>query len=184
MTDKHNIKISKPIIERLLKELGDGWEESSCLNDDCASIHYQSKNEFMSIYVPNSEKHIPTEELYSTFTINISDDRYLEFDNIEEVIETGLNFKIIEETWNKPPKLGAALFEENEKINPSEDFDTYNLDAGDDHIEVYQCKATGWHFLYDPTDHIEPFYCCIGRDDGTFRTLEDLVNWARPLYFE
>ena len=79
---------------------------------------------------------------------------------------------------------GAALFEDNEKIDPSEDFDTYNLDAGDDHIEVYQCKATGWHYLYDPTDHIEPFYCCIGRDDGTFRTLEELVNWARPLYFE
>ena len=38
---------------------------------------------------------------------------------------------------------GAALFEKSEKIDPSEDFDTYNLDAGDDHIEVYQCKATG-----------------------------------------
>ena len=101
MNDKHNAKVSKPIIERLLKELGSGWKESSCLNDDCASIHYQSKDEFMSIYVPNSEKHIPTEELYSTFNINISDDRYLEFDNIEAVIEAGCSFKIIEETINK-----------------------------------------------------------------------------------
>ena len=101
MNDKHNAKLSTPIIERLLKELGNGWVENSCLNDDCASIHYQSKDEFMSIYVPNSEKHIPAEELYSTFNINISDDRYLEFDNIEAVIEAGRSFKIIEETINK-----------------------------------------------------------------------------------
>tara|TARA_R100000149_G_scaffold30959_1_gene11857 strand:- start:293 stop:712 length:420 start_codon:yes stop_codon:yes gene_type:complete len=83
---------------------------------------------------------------------------------------------------------GAALFENNEKIDPSE-CDTYDIIEhvedikGTKDVEVYRCKATQWHYLYFHGE-IEPFYCCIGRDDGTFRTLEDLVNWARPRYFE
>ena len=80
-------------------------------------------------------------------------------------------------------KKAKLLFADCEKIDPDEDFDAYNLDAGDDYIEVHQCKATGWHYLYDPTDEIEPYYCCIGREGGLFKTLEDLQAWARPLYF-
>ncbi len=74
------------------------------------------------------------------------------------------------------------LFAECEKIDPSE-CDAYDIAEGDK-VEVYKCKATGWHYLYDPTAEVCPYYCCITINSGEFDTLEQLQKWARPLYFQ
>ena len=74
------------------------------------------------------------------------------------------------------------LFAECEQIDPSE-CDAYDLDPTDK-VEVHKCKATGWHYLYDPTAEVCPYYCCITINSGEFDTLEQLQKWARPLYFQ
>ena len=74
------------------------------------------------------------------------------------------------------------LFAECEQIDPSE-CDAYDLEPTDK-VEVHKCKATGWHYLYDPTAEVCPYYCCITINSGEFDTLEQLQKWARPLYFQ
>jgi hypothetical protein len=92
----------------------------------------------------------------------------------------------IESKLCKPVNL---LFEENEQIDPSE-CDAYDVIdhvegiKGTANVEVYKCKATGWHYLYFPDEKQYPFYCCITTDDGEFKTLKDLRSWARPRYFQ
>ena len=86
-------------------------------------------------------------------------------------------------------KLANSLFEECEQIDPSE-CDTYAVvehvegSKGTENVEVHKCKATGWDYLYFPEEKKYPYYCCIARDDGEFKTLEELQKWARPLYFQ
>tara|TARA_R100000278_G_scaffold17458_1_gene17488 strand:- start:2650 stop:3093 length:444 start_codon:yes stop_codon:yes gene_type:complete len=86
-------------------------------------------------------------------------------------------------------RLASSLFAECEKIDPSE-CDTYDVIEhvegikGTKNVEVHKCKATGWHYLFFPEEKEYPYYCCIARDDAEFKTLEELQEWARPLYFQ
>lgn len=178
MKDKHNSEVSTPIIKKLLDTLGNEWKESSCLNDDCASIHRQfDHDQFMSIYVPNATEANPSEEQYSNFGVNISDNYYPQYDRIEDVIQSAKDMESEQE-------MAKLLFAECEKIDPSE-CDTYDetfVEATK--AEVHKCKATGWHYLYYSKEKEYQYYSCIGRDDGGFKTLEALQKWARPLYFQ
>tara|TARA_R110000787_G_scaffold75974_1_gene167998 strand:+ start:205 stop:759 length:555 start_codon:yes stop_codon:yes gene_type:complete len=88
MSDKHNAKVSEPILNELLEKLGEGWEINCCLNDSCASIHKHFKNDqWISIYVPNATEPNPSQEEYTNFGMNISDEYFPQYDTIERVIE-------------------------------------------------------------------------------------------------
>ena len=86
-------------------------------------------------------------------------------------------------------KLASSLFAECEQIDPSE-CDTYDVIEhvegikGTKNVEVHKCKSTGWHYLFFPQEKEYPYYCCIARDDAEFKTLQELQEWARPLYFQ
>ena len=176
MNDKHNYNLSEPLIEKLLETLGSEWKDGSCLNDSCASVYRDFGNDqFMSIYVPNATETDLKQEEYSNFHVNISDNDYSQYDSIEEVIQLAKDM----ESEQADAKL---LFADSEKIDPSE-CDAYDIAEGDK-VEVYKCKATGWHYLYDPTAEVCPYYCCITINSGEFDTLEQLQKWARPLYFQ
>ena len=91
--------------------------------------------------------------------------------------------KILNEAQSKDELEDAKLlFKECEIIDPSE-CDAYDIDPTDS-VEIHKCKATGWHYLYDPKAEVCPYYCCITINVGEFDRLEDLQNWARPLYFQ
>ena len=91
--------------------------------------------------------------------------------------------KILNEAQSKDEIEDAKLlFKECEIIDSSE-CDAYDIDPKDS-VEVHKCKATGWHYLYDPKAEALPYYCCITTNTGEFDRLEDLQNWARPLYFQ
>jgi len=176
MNDKHNYELSEPLIIKLLETLGSKWKDGSCLNDSCASVYRDFGNDqFMSIYVPNATETDLKQEEYSNFHVNISDNDYSQYDSIEEVIQLAKDM----ESEQADAKL---LFADSEKIDPSE-CDAYDIAEGDK-VEVYKCKATGWHYLYDPTAEVCPYYCCITINSGEFDTLEQLQKWARPLYFQ
>jgi len=183
MNDKHNSELSQPIIKKLLETLGNEWKESSCLNDDCASVSREfDHGQSMKILVPNATEPNPSEEQYSNFGVNISDNYYPQYDSIDDVIQSA---KDMEEEQG----IAKLLFAECEKIDPSE-CDTYDVIdhvegiKGTKNVEVHKCKSTGWHYLYFPEEKEYPYYCCIDRDDGEFKTLEELQKWARPLYFQ
>ena len=77
MNDKHNTALAEPIIKKLLDALGNEWKESSCLNDDCASVSREfDHGQSMKILVPNATEPNPSEEQYSNFGVNISDNYY------------------------------------------------------------------------------------------------------------
>ena len=176
MNDKHNYNLSEPLIKKLLDALGSEWRDGSCLNDSCASVYRDFGNDqFMSIYVPNATETNSEQEEYSNFHVTISDSEYLQYDRIEDVIQSAKDM----ESEQADAKL---LFAECEKIDPSE-CDAYELEPTDK-VEVHKCKATGWHYLYDPTAEVCPYYCCITINSGEFDTLEQLQKWARPLYFQ
>ena len=159
-----------------METLGNEWKESSCLNDDCASVYRDFGNDqFMSIYVPNATETNSRQEEYSNFHVNISDNEYPQYDSIEDVIQLAKDM----ESEQADAKL---LFAECEKIDPSE-CDAYDLEPTDK-VEVHKCKATGWHYLFYTDEREHPYYCCITVDDGEFKTLEELQRWARPRYFQ
>ena len=176
MNDKHNYNLSEPLIEKLLETLGSEWKDMSCLNDSCASVYREfDHGQFMSIYVPNATEPNPSEEQYSNFSVNISDNYYPQYDRIEDVIQSAKEMESEQETTK-------LLFAECEKIDPSE-CDAYDLEPTDK-VEIHKCKATGWHYLFYADEREYPYYCCITVDDGEFKTLEELQRWARPLYFQ
>ena len=84
--------------------------------------------------------------------------------------------------WTDKERVAKNYLAECEQIDPSE-CDAYDLEPTDK-VEVHKCKATGWHYLYDPTAEVCPYYCCITINSGEFDTLEQLQKWARPLYFQ
>ena len=176
MNDKHNTALAEPIIKKLLETLGDKWKHGSCLNDSCASIYRDFGNDqFMSIYVPNATEPNPSEEQYSNFGVNISDNYHPQYDRIEDVIQSARDMESDHETTK-------LLFADSEQIDPSE-CDAYDIEPTDK-VEIHKCKATGWHYLFYPDGREHPYYCCITVDDGEFKTLEELQKWARPLYFQ
>ena len=176
MNDKHNTALAEPIIKKLLETLGSNWRITSSPNDDCASVSRDfSIGQYMKILVPNATETNPEQEQYSNFGLNISDSEYPQYDRIEDVIQLAKDM----ESEQADAKL---LFAECEKIDPSE-CDAYDLEPTDK-VEVHKCKATGWHYLYDPTAEVCPYYCCITINSGEFDTLEQLQKWARPLYFQ
>ena len=176
MNDKHNSEVSTPIIKKLLETLGNEWKESSCLNDDCASVSREfDHGQSMKILVPNATEPNPSEEQYSNFGLNISDNYYPQYDRIEDVIQSAKEMESEQETTK-------LLFAECEKIDPSE-CDAYDLEPTDK-AEIHKCKATGWHYLFYADEREYPYYCCITVDDGEFKTLEELQRWARPRYFQ
>lgn len=178
MNDKHNTALAEPIIKKLLDALGNEWKESSCLNDDCASVSREfDHGQSMKILVPNATEPNPSEEQYSNFGVNISDNYYPQYDRIEDVIQSAKDME-------EEQEMAKLLFAESEKIDPSE-CDTYDATFVEaTKAEVHKCKATGWHYLYYSQEEEYQYYSCIGRDDGGFKTLEALQKWARPLYFQ
>ena len=161
-----------------MEALGNEWKESSCLNDDCASVSREfDHGQSMKILVPNATEPNPSEEQYSNFGVNISDNYYPQYDRIEDVIQSAKDME-------EEQEMAKLLFAESEKIDPSE-CDTYDATFVEaTKAEVHKCKATGWHYLYYSQEEEYQYYSCIGRDDGGFKTLEALQKWARPLYFQ
>ena len=88
MNDKHNAKVSEPIIKELLEKLGEGWEVNCCLNDSCASIHKEfEEHEWVSIYVPNALKEDASNEEYNTFSMTVFEEYYPQYKTVDEVVE-------------------------------------------------------------------------------------------------
>ena len=88
MFEHHNPTISKPIIARLLSELGEQWEELSYHNDTMASVGFETlEGECIQIFVPNALECDPMQEEYSVFRLNVCDVFYPRYDTIEELLE-------------------------------------------------------------------------------------------------
>ncbi len=176
MNDKHNSALSQPIIKKLLETLGSEWKESSCLNDECASVSREfDHGQSMKILVPNATEPNPSEEQYSNFGVNISDNYHPQYDSIEDVIQLAKDME-------EDQEMAKLLFAECEQLDPSE-WTAYDIAEGDK-VEVHKCKATSWQYLFYADEREHPYYCCITVDDGEFKTLEELQKWARPLYFQ
>tara|TARA_R100000329_G_scaffold8_1_gene20 strand:- start:251 stop:559 length:309 start_codon:yes stop_codon:yes gene_type:complete len=66
----HNPKLYKPLMEELLDSLSTEWYDSSYGNDLVASISLNtSKNDCMTIFLPNSKIHDEDKEDFSTYVI-------------------------------------------------------------------------------------------------------------------
>ena len=66
----HNPKLYKPLMEELLNGLSDNWYDSCYGNDLVASISLNtSKNDCMTIFLPNSKIHDEDKEDFSTYVI-------------------------------------------------------------------------------------------------------------------
>lgn len=88
MFEHHNPTISKPIIARLLSELGEQWEEMSYHNDTMASVGFETlEGDWIQIFVPNALKCDSTSESTSIFYVNVCDEFYPRYDTIEELLE-------------------------------------------------------------------------------------------------
>lgn len=88
MYTHHNPSISKPIIARLLSELGEQWENTSYHNDTMASVGFETlEGEWVQIFVPNALKCDPMQEEYSVFQLNVCDEFYPRYNTIEELLE-------------------------------------------------------------------------------------------------
>tara|TARA_R110001599_G_scaffold54571_1_gene151653 strand:- start:1471 stop:1839 length:369 start_codon:yes stop_codon:yes gene_type:complete len=89
MFEHHNPTVAKPITAKLLSELDGKWIESHYGNDELASISNQlNEDEWVQIFIPNALECDPMSEEHSTFQVNVSDVHYLEFDTIEELVES------------------------------------------------------------------------------------------------
>jgi hypothetical protein len=88
MFQHHNPTISRPIIARLLSELGEQWEELSYHNDTMASVGFETlEGEWIQIFVPNALECDATQEEYSVFRLNVCDVFYPRYNTIEELLE-------------------------------------------------------------------------------------------------
>ena len=66
----HNPKLYIPLMKELLKSLGENWYDSCYGNDLVASISLNtSKEDCMTIFLPNSEIHDEDKEDFSTYVI-------------------------------------------------------------------------------------------------------------------
>ena len=90
---KHNPDLVNPLIEKILKSLGDGWLKTSYGNDSVASVsrdlpHKDSDQDVLEIFLPNSKEYNADEELFNTYSIRVleSNEEHT-FDTLEEVIE-------------------------------------------------------------------------------------------------
>jgi len=84
----HNQSISKPIIARLLSELGEQWEDISYHNDTMASVGFETlEGEWIQIFVPNALECDQTSESTSIFYVNVCDEFYPRYNTIEELLE-------------------------------------------------------------------------------------------------
>ena len=85
-------------------------------------------------------------------------------------------------------KDAKSLFQDTFIIEPSDydEYGVYDMEQWEENgeVEVHVCRETRWHYLYFPNDTVDRYYMVIGRNDGFFNTLEELQDWARPLYFQ
>lgn len=66
----HNPKLYKPLMKELLDGLGSNWYDSCYGNDLVASISLNtSKEDCMTIFLPNSKIHDEDKEDFSTYVI-------------------------------------------------------------------------------------------------------------------
>lgn len=88
----------------------------------------------------------------------------------------------------KESEIAKSLFQDTFIIEPSEyeQHGVYDMEQWeeDEEVEVHVCRETRWHYLHFPNDTVDRYYMVIGREDGFFDTLEELQDWARPLYFQ
>jgi hypothetical protein len=191
MTYKHhNPEFVQPIMNKLIQTLGNKWSDSSYGDDCVASISRDIPNpaysDYMTVLLPNSTKYNMDKEEINNYAVKCGDESdYIICETLEQTIEMVKRFEsVIQSAKDMESEQADAklLFAECEKIDPSE-CDAYDLEPTDT-VEVHKCKATGWHYLYDPTAEVCPYYCCITINSGEFDTLEQLQKWARPLYFQ
>jgi len=88
MNTHHNPSISRPIISRLLTELGEQWEDISYHNDTMASIGFETlEGDWIKILVPNALECDEMSEETSIFFVNVCDEFYPRYNTIEELLE-------------------------------------------------------------------------------------------------
>ena len=88
----HNPKLYIPLMKELLKSLGKDWYDSCYGNDLVASISLDtSKEDCMTIFLPNSKIHDENKEDFATYVIrkNImaSCEELIICESVEEVIK-------------------------------------------------------------------------------------------------
>ena len=81
----HNPKLYKPIMETLIKELGNNWKDVCYGNDLVASIAFDE----IKIFLPNSKVHDEDKEEFNNFVIMDYENLEVMYDlkTIEEVIK-------------------------------------------------------------------------------------------------
>jgi hypothetical protein len=92
MYQHHNSEIYRPLMDQLIETFDEKWENTSYGNDSMASIGYETlEEEWIIIYIPNAAECDPSKEEHSTFIVNVCDKYFVEFENIDEVIEAFKN---------------------------------------------------------------------------------------------
>ena len=92
MFEHHNPEIYRPLMDKLIEALEGKWEDTSYGNDCMASIGYETlAEEWITIYLPNAVECEAMFEEFNTFTVNVCEKYFVEFDSIDEVIEAFKN---------------------------------------------------------------------------------------------